>query len=139
MDETDKAQDQGQDLSRLRRELRRLPNPPVPAGMLRHLLEIPSGREPRWRRALVPALPVFIAAVVLALIVRQPPPEDDPSVVALQEFRLAMSYVQRGAAVTNEEISDAIETGLREAYGISRGSVLGEDRRSDEGDQDEDY
>lgn len=137
MDEIDKAEDQGQDSSRLRRELRRLPKPPVPAGLLRRLLEIPADREPRWRRVLVPALPVFAAAVVVALMVRQPPPADDPSVVALQEFRLAMSYVQRGVAVTNEEISDAIETGLREAYGISRGSVLGEDQRPDEGDQNE--
>ena len=137
MDETDKSKTQDQHTRRLRRELGRLPKPPVPAGLLWRLLKIPADREPRWRRVLVPALPVFAAAVVVALMVRQPPPEDDPSVVALQEFRLAMSYVQRGAAVTNDEISDAFETGLREAYGISRGSVLGEDRRPDEGDQDE--
>jgi len=133
MDETN----EDEDTRRLRRELRRLGHAPVPAGLLRRLLAIPSGREPGWRWLLAPAVPAAVVAAAVVLVARQPLPEEDPSVAALQEFRVAMSYVQRGATVTNEEISNAIQTGLREAYGISRVSVLGEDRRPQQGDQDE--
>ena len=55
----------------------------------------------------------------------------------MQEFQLAMSYVNRGAVATNDELTEAFELGLREAYGIIRGSVLG-DGLADEGEQDED-
>ena len=133
MDETH----EDDDTRRLRRELRRLGQVPVPAGLLRHLLAIPSGREPAWRWLLVPAVPAAVAAIAIVLVARQPLPEEDPGIAALQEFRVAMSYVQRGVTVANEEISNAIQTGLRDAYGISRVSVLGEDRRPQQGDQDE--
>jgi hypothetical protein len=133
MDETN----EDEDTRRLRRELRRLGQVPVPAGLLRRLLAIPSDRKPAWRWLLVPAVPAAVAAVAIVLVARQPLPEEDPGVATLQEFRVAMSYIRRGATVTNEEISNAIQTGLREAYGISRVSVLGEDRRAQQGDQDE--
>ncbi len=133
MDETN--EDDG--TRRLRRELRRLGQVPVPAGLLRRLLTIPSDRQPAWRWLLAPAVPAAVAAIAIVLVTRQPLPEEDPGVAALQEFRVAMSYVQRGATVTNEELSNAIRTGLYEAYGISRVSILGEDRRPQQGDQDE--
>jgi hypothetical protein len=133
MDETN----EDEDTRRLLRELRRLAQVPVPAGLLRRLLAIPSDRKPAWRWLLAPAVPAAVAAIAIVLVARQPLPEEDPSAVALQEFRVAMSYVQRGATVTNEELSNALQTGLREAYGISRVSILGEDRRPQQGDQDE--
>jgi hypothetical protein len=134
MDETN----EDEDTRRLRRELRRLGQAPVPAGLLRRLLAIPSGREPAWRWLLAPAVPAAVAAIAIVLVARQPLPEEDPGVAALQDFRVAMSYVRRGATVTNEEISNALQTGLREAYGISRVSVLGDAGRPQQGDQDED-
>ncbi|MGI9259787.1 MAG: hypothetical protein ACR2QQ_13210 [Gammaproteobacteria bacterium] len=132
---SDRDDDEG--MHELRRELRRLPKPPAPPGLLRRLLSIPSDQKPAWRWALVPTVPIIAGVIVVALVVRQPEPVEDPSVIAMQEFQLAMSYVNRGAIATNDELTDAFELGLREAYGISRGSVLGQER-VDEGDQDED-
>ena len=128
--------DDGQEMRELQRELRRLSTPPAPPGLLRRLLSIPSGQKPAWRWALVPAVPIIAGAIAVALIVRQPEPVEDPSVIAMQEFQLAMSYVNRGAVATNDELTDAFELGLREAYGISRGSVLGEGQ-PDEGETDD--
>ena len=137
MKHSESERDTGKGMRELRRELRRLASPPVPPGLLRRLLSIPSDQEPAWRWALVAAVPIVAGLLIVGLVIRQPETVEDPSVLAMQEFRLAMSYVNRSAVATNDELTDAFELGLREAYGISRGSVLGEER-VDQGDQDED-
>jgi len=124
--------------SALRRKLRRLPKPQIPAGLRRHLLTIPSSRPLAKIWFVAPVIPAIAAIVAYVVIVRTPLPSTDPGTVALQEFRLAMSYVQKGAVVTNEEISNVVTNSLREAFAISRSSVLGENLPLEQGDQDDD-
>ncbi len=122
----------------LRKELQQLSQAPAPAGLRRRLLDIPSGRSLAKLWFMAPVIPAIAAIAAYVVIMRAPLPSNDPGVVALLEFRLAMSYVQKSAAVTSEEISNAVRDGLREAYTISRSSVLGESLELEQGDRDDD-
>ncbi len=122
----------------LRRELHRLSRPRAPAGLLKRLLKIPPGRSAAKIWLVAPVLPVTAAILVYVVIIRAPLPSIDAEVVAMQEFRLAMSYVQKSAAVTSDEVTDAVRGGLREAFTISRNSVLGENSELEQGDRDDD-
>jgi hypothetical protein len=122
---------------RLRRELRGLPRPRAPLGLLRRLLAIPSAQAPPRRHAarsaFAGAFAIALAALVIGIAVRQPAEQSapDPRVVAIQEFELALHYMRKSAALSNQQLNDAVGHGLREALIASRESVR--ERKSDTG------
>ena len=116
----------------LHRELRRSLRPVVPSGLLGRLLDIPGGATTgsRWftapTRTLLGAAAAAAVVAVVAVLTMQPPdaPEElDQRIVALQEFELAMKYLQQSAAITGVEVRDAVGDGVREALIVSRDSI----------------
>jgi anti-sigma factor RsiW len=94
---------------------------PLPAGLRARLLAIPGRSQPAWRSWAVAAAAVAVAVVAVALWVRPTvAPSPDPRVVAVQEFELAMRYVQKSARITRDEVTSAVGTGLRDAFAASR-------------------
>ena len=99
--------------------------PPMPRGLRRRLLAIPGQAWPSWPLLAVPATAFAIAVVGVALLLEPaaPPPTPDPRVAAVQEFELAMHYLQKSARVTEIEVTAAVGTGLRDALVTSRESL----------------
>ena len=108
----------------VQRALRASPPAPMPPGLRRRLLAIPS-RSPRTRRTFfVPALAsaaaaVAVVAVALWLTPELAAPIDPRAVAAAQELETAMRYLQRSARVTRH-VTSAVGTGLRDALAVSR-------------------
>ena len=118
--------------SEVYRALRAAPRAPLPAGLRARLLGIPGERSVDWRWIAAPA-GAFAAAVLAAVIVMRPPapPPADPQVVAaVQQFELAMRYVQKSATLTGQEVTGAVGSGLRDALLVGRGTLDPESRKS---------
>jgi hypothetical protein len=106
--------------------LRAAQPPPLPRGLRRRLLAIPS-EAPRARSF---ALPVFASAAAATAVVaavlwftpEPPAPADvDPRVAAAaQDFETAMRYLQKSARITQGHVESAVGTGLRDAFVVSR-------------------
>lgn len=100
----------------------------VPGGLRRRLLAIPSG-APRARRSFfVPALAsaaaaVGVVAAVLWLKPEPPTPVDPRVVAAAQDFETAMRYLQKSAVITQGHVTNAVGTGLRDAFAASRDAL----------------
>ena len=118
----------------LRDELGRLQPAPVPPGLLRRLLGIPAPRARAWRWLAGSVAAAAAAGAFAVLLIRPAAPPVDPSVVAMQEFVIAMSYLQKTATYTNQEIREAVGFGLLEVVDVSRNSILDEESRSENGD-----
>ena len=107
------------------RALRSSQPAPMPRGLRRRLFAIP-GRAPRARRSFfVPALASAAAAVAVVAValwrVPQPPAPVDPRVAAAaQDFETAMRYLQKSAVITQGHVTNAVGTGLRDAFDASR-------------------
>lgn len=97
---------------------------PMPRGLRRRLLAIPGGAFGSWPLLAVPATAFAIAIVGVTLLrPAAPPPPPDPRVAAVQEFELAMRYLQKSARVTETEVTTAVGAGLRDALVTSRQSL----------------
>ena len=111
--------------------LRQVAQAPIPPGMLWRLLGIAKVRS---RRGFWIAAPVAtaMAAVMVALFTTSPqtPPLDEQN-VAVQEFTVAMAYLQRSLEFTNEEVTNVVSQGLRDAISVSR-NALGDDEIDNE-------
>lgn len=126
--------------SALRRELRKLSNDPVPLAVSLALLRIP--REARLERrsgAALWAAATVMGLVVLAVLLRvmwpaSPPPAQQVS--AVQEFEVAMTYLQRSAALTRREVTEAVGSGLQEALNVSRGAVREDELERENGGEE---
>ncbi|WP_428098194.1 hypothetical protein [Candidatus Rariloculus sp.] len=117
----------------LRGELRRLQSAPVPRRLRRSLLGIPARRPRVWQWLAGSVVAVAAAGALAVLVIRPAPPPVDPSVVAMQEFVVAMSYLHKTAVYANQEIREAVGDGLREAIVVSRNSVLDEESQNGNG------
>jgi hypothetical protein len=108
------------------RALREQAATPMPKGLRRRLLAIPS---PPARASLRWALPAAVAAgtaaVAITVWLAQPsaPPEPDPRVAAIADFELAMHYLNKSARMTQVEVTGAVGAGLRDAWAVSRESL----------------
>jgi hypothetical protein len=120
----------------LHRALRAAPAVDMPRGLRRRLLAIPS-QAPRARRSLlVPAIAsagaaaaVVAAALWLNLQPAEPPP--DPRVVAAaQDLETAMRYLQRSAVITQEHVTNAVGTGVRDTFAATRDAVARETEKT---------
>jgi anti-sigma factor RsiW len=126
----------------LRRELKRLRKPPMPHGLVFRLLSIPVAERPSQRRLLpvtgVAALAVIaIGAGVFPFV--QESSEARARVAAVEDFQLAMVYLQKSTALAHNQVSEAVSLGILGAVETSR-HVLYDERRAvnNGGEQDED-
>lgn len=109
------------------RALREQAAAPLPKGLRRRLLAIPSpppSRQLRW--ALPAAVAAGTAAVAVAVWLAQsstPPPATDPRLAAIADFELAMHYLNKSARLTQVEVTGAVGAGLRDAWAVSRESL----------------
>jgi ferric-dicitrate binding protein FerR (iron transport regulator) len=101
------------------------PAPPMPAGLRRRLLAIPAGSSRVWRGFALPVAAGVAAAVVAAVWLRpEPPPPTDPRVAAVaQDLETAMRYLQKSARITENEVTNAVGSGLRDAVDATRAAV----------------
>jgi anti-sigma factor RsiW len=108
----------------VRRALRSSPPAPLPAGLRGRLLAIP-GRSVRPSFAVPVAAGVAAAVVAAALWLAPapPPPVDEQRIVALQEFAVAMRYLQKSARIAQSEVTEAVGAGLRDALAASREAI----------------
>jgi anti-sigma factor RsiW len=113
-------------------ELRRMAGRGTPRGLLWRLLAIPrssprpaAGRSWAWLAAPVMAA-ALVAAVALRLGGPAAPltPAPDARAAAVQEFALAMAYLQRSAEVTQRNVNGAVVFGFNEALTVGRDTVL---------------
>jgi hypothetical protein len=100
--------------------------------LLERLLGIPGGSAAGWlwfaspaKTAIgIAAAATIVAGVATLVALRSVGPEAaDPRIVAIQEFELAMKYMQKSVVITNEEVGNAVSDGLREALVVSRDSI----------------
>jgi len=105
-------------------ELRRLKPAIVPRGLSRRLLGIVDRRSPTWLWVAAPAMAAAIALLVAVPLLRTPAPIVDERAVALQEFTVAMNYVQKTAALAGVEVTGVVGDGLNDALVITRDSMV---------------
>jgi anti-sigma factor RsiW len=119
----------------LRGGLKRLGAAPVPAGLAARLLAVPGGRARRWPLIALPAAAAAAVAAVTLVLLTQPPETapEDPAVAAIRDFNIAMTYLQRSAAYTGEEIGGIVSAGLLEALTVSRNSLTREEPDDENG------
>ena len=108
----------------VRRALRASPRPALPAGLRLRLLAIP-GRSgwPTFALPVAAAAAVAVVAIAIALRPETPAPLDAQQVAAIQELETAMRYLQKSAVVTENEVTTALGSGLRDAVAASRAAI----------------
>jgi len=96
-----------------------------PAGLRWRLLSIPSGPSLGWTWLTLPAAAAAVAIVAGVVLLRAPPTPapPDPRIVAIEEFELAMQYLHKSARITQDEVTDAVGAGVREALLASSESM----------------
>jgi hypothetical protein len=109
----------------VRRVLRASAPEPIPAGMRRRLLAIPGGRKNVWRPFALPIAASLVAAVATVVWLRpEPAPQVDPRVAAVaQELEVAMRYLHKSARITQDQVTNAVGSGFRDAVAVTRGAV----------------
>jgi hypothetical protein len=115
----------------VRRALRAAAPEPMPPGLRRRLLAIPSGSTSAWSTFALPVAATVAVAFVAAVWLRpEPPPQEDPRVAAAaRDLETAMRYLQKSARITEEEVTSAVGIGLRDALAASREALA---RKTDE-------
>lgn len=122
----------------LRRNLRALTGRRAPKGLLRGLWQIPAADRPReayWVPASVLAA-VAAAALGVSVFLGQPgpTPEETAREDAMQDFAIALAYLQRSAQLASQEVNEAVGDGMRGAAAIGRQAMVRTDVRGDEGE-----
>ena len=109
----------------VRRALRASPSAPMPGGLRRRLLAIPAGSVSVWRTFALPVAAAAAAAFVAIVWLRpEPPPQQDPRVAAVaQDLETAMRYLQKSARITENEVTNAVGSGLRDAVDATRAAA----------------
>ena len=96
----------------------------MPAGLRGRLLAIPAGSSNVWRLALPVTASVAAAFVAVVWLWPAAPPQEDPRVAAVaQDLELAMRYLQQSARITENEVTNALGSGLRDAVDATRAAV----------------
>jgi hypothetical protein len=122
----------------LRQALRGLSGAPVPRGLWRRLWRIPTADRPRWgiwMPAGVLATAVVAALAISVLLNTQTPVPEDQAQAAVEDFAVAMAYLQKSAVMASNEMSETIGSGMAGALEMSRGML---DRTAREGVKGED-
>jgi hypothetical protein len=116
---------------RVRAVLRALPTSAPRLGMLWRLLGIPRGADMPWLWATAPVAAGALAVGVALWVTAPSSSALDERAIAIQEFRIAMTYLNRTAEVTRNEVGDALVYGFGEALTVGRGVL---DEESENGD-----
>ena len=125
----------------LRRELRELANVPLPRGLRWRLWRIPTA-DRRLRSVLWMPAGIMATAVVAVLGVNlyfgaQGPSADDVArTAAVQDFAVAVSYLQKSAVMARNEINESVGSGVLNALAISRGMIERSETSVSEGVQE---
>jgi hypothetical protein len=101
------------------------PPAPMPPGLRRRLLAIPGGSRSVWRGFALPVAAAIAAAFVAVVWLRpEPPPQEDPRVAAVaQDLETAMRYLHKSARITENGVTNAVGSGLRDAVAATRAAV----------------
>jgi anti-sigma factor RsiW len=102
--------------------LRGMRGAPLPRGLRGKLLRIPGRPTMHWSWLAIPVT-AAIAAIAIAPLLKSPELQPDPRVAALREFELAMTYVQKTAAIASHEVSGTVGGGVLDALRTSRDSL----------------
>jgi hypothetical protein len=131
----------------VRLELGLLADPPVPRGLLRRLWQIPAERpRPRhmgmlWMPAGVLATAV-VAAFSINIFLGQQDADvatmDEEQVAAVQDFAIAVSYLQKSMVMAQNEINEAVGSGVVGALAASSGMIDRTENSGSEGDWEND-
>ncbi|HEY5568361.1 MAG TPA: hypothetical protein VIM81_14120 [Gammaproteobacteria bacterium] len=116
--------------------LRDLGRAPVPAGLSARLVSVAGGgvqRSTHWSWVAVPVAVAAVAVAAVALVMRPAPPSEDPRIAAVRDFTVAMTYLQKSAAYTGEEVTDAVSAGLLDALVAGRNSLFEEESDDENG------
>jgi anti-sigma factor RsiW len=125
----------------LRRKLRRLSNTPVPRGLARRLWGIPAtGRRQSvvWMPAIAVA-GIASLAVALGLMLYRPgpSPEELARNAAVQDFAIAVAYLQKSVLLARNEVNETVGSEMMDALAMSRGAIQRADESNEEGAQND--
>lgn len=126
----------------LRDQLRQLGAVPVPRGLWWRLWRIPAP-ERRMRASIwMPAGVLATAAVVmlganLYMGGAQPTVDEEARAAAVQDFAIAMAYLQKSAVMARNEVNEAVGSGVLRALAASRGIMDKSETGISEGDQND--
>lgn len=125
----------------LRRELGALRGGPVPRGLLGRLWQIPAAGRPK-RPAFMPAaafaaLAAAALAVSLFMSIRGPTAEELAREAAVQDFVVAMAYLQKSVTIAQNEVNQAVGSGMLSAIEVSREVMEASPGSGDEGEQED--
>jgi hypothetical protein len=88
----------------------------------------------RWTRRLIgPAVAAGLATIVVTLLLRPDPVERDQRAAAIEDFALAMAYLQRSATIAGNEVHGRVRRGVIDAYTLSREALLEADANDENG------
>ena len=128
----------------LQRELRGLADVPVPRGLLRRLWRIPEPAGAShvggfWMPAGVLATAV-VAALSINVFFGQPDvaPMDAEQVAAVQDFTIAVTYLQKSMVMANNQINEVVGEGVLGALSASSGMMDRTRSNGFEGDRQND-
>jgi anti-sigma factor RsiW len=125
----------------LRRELKALRRVPVPRGLGSRLWRIPNRERPRVGITWVPATGIAaVAALALTVSIlfgiegQRPSEEQLAREAAIQDFAIAMAYLQKSALVARNEVNEAVGAGVMDAWAAGRDAIGQTGLESDEGE-----
>ncbi len=124
----------------VRRDLRTLAGRRPPPGQLRRLWMIPAADRPRdgyWVPATVLATVAAVAVGVSVLLGDAgPTSEEIARDQAMQDFAIAMAYLQKSATMATNEVNEAVGYGVLDAWAIGQGAIRESVAAGAEGEQD---
>ena len=123
----------------LRAALRGIQSPPVPKGLFLKLWRIPVNERQAyggfWKPAGVLAT-VLIAVLGANLYWQTPEPAIDPEqAAAIQDFAIAVAYLQKSAVMARNEINETVGSTVLSALAASQGMIDQTSDRNAEGEQ----
>lgn len=127
----------------VKRNLGQLGSVPAPRGLLWRLWRIPQSESRRPQIAWAPA-GVLAAAVVLALTLnvvfgpQETSSLDQAEIAAVQDFAVAVVYLQKSAVIARNEINEAVGSGVLSALSASSGLMDRTENKPSEGDRQND-
>jgi hypothetical protein len=82
---------------------------------------------------------IAVAAVGISVLLREPSPSPEAMAreAAVQDFAVAVAYLQRSALLARNEVNEAVGDGVRGAVVVSRQAMERGEVRDEQGDGDD--
>jgi len=111
---------------------------PVPRGLGLRLWNMPAAEAKSRRSMLWMPAGVLATAVMVtlgaSLLLQAPAPDQAERVAAVQDFTIAMAYLQKSTLMAQNQVNEAVGSSVLSALAVSRGLLNGTD--VPEGDRD---